>query len=236
MTEAKGNMYEDVTHTLNVITGSCSHGCPYCYMNKILGTQHRPLKFSESAIKENKGAGNTIFVGSSTDMWAADVSSEWIQRVLDDCDQYPNKYLFQSKNPARFLEFINHPVMSKSILVTTLESNRCYDEMGRAPAVEDRASAMNQIAEHGIKTAVTIEPIMAFDMQPMIDLVVKCRPLKVYIGKNTNRSVQLTEPTPEAVLDLALALKRKGIDVKFKKNIHSYIRDEFNRRKQQKSQ
>lgn len=49
------------------------------------------------------GEGNFIFVGSSTDEWAANVSSEWIEQVLDYCDGFDNRYLFQSKNPARFL-------------------------------------------------------------------------------------------------------------------------------------
>lgn len=46
-----------------------------------------------------------IYLGEgnfSTDEWAANVTSEWIEQVLDYCDGFDNRYLFQSKNPARF--------------------------------------------------------------------------------------------------------------------------------------
>ena len=61
---------------------------------------------------ESLGEGNFIFVGSSTDEWAANVPSEWIVQVLDYCDGFDNSYLFQSKNPARFLEYLDHPLLS----------------------------------------------------------------------------------------------------------------------------
>ncbi len=35
---------------------------------------------------ESLGEGNFIFVDSSTDEWAANVPSEWIEQILDYCD------------------------------------------------------------------------------------------------------------------------------------------------------
>ena len=69
---------------------------------------------------------NFIFVGSSIDMWAEDIPSHWIQMVLDYCDRSANKYLFQSKNPSRILDFIAHPVFHHSVVCTTIETNRFY--------------------------------------------------------------------------------------------------------------
>lgn len=72
----------------------------------------------------------------STDEWAANVPSEWIEQVLDYCDGFDNRYLFQSKNPPRFLEYLGHPVMKKSVLCTTIETNRFYpDIMRNAPTL-----------------------------------------------------------------------------------------------------
>ena len=82
--------------------------------------------------------GNFIFVGSSTEEWAANVPAEWIEQVLDYCDGFDNRYLFQSKNPARFLEYLDHPVMRKSVLCTTIETNRFYpDIMRNAPVPQE---------------------------------------------------------------------------------------------------
>lgn len=235
MNRSKGNMYENVTHTHNEISGSCMHACTYCYMKAISGINERPLVFRESANKEDLGSGNFIFVGSSIDMWAEDIPSEWIRKVLDHCQTYENDYLFQSKNPARFLEFKDHPVMQRATLLTTIETNRWYDAMGKAPRVEERAEAMSQLAAEGFKTGVTIEPVMAFDYGEMLKLVTKCSPSIVYVGKNTYKPVLLEEPTPKEVIDLCLDLKREGCSVRLKKNITSYVRQEFILRKSQKS-
>jgi DNA repair photolyase len=140
-------------------------------------------------------------------MWAANVPSEWIVRVLDRCDEFDNHYLFQSKDPSRFLEFIDHPVMSKSVLSTTIETNRWYPVMNNAPHPNDRASAMAAVAAHGVPTMVTIEPAMAFDQDELVAMIRACNPTQVNIGRNTNRQVQLTEPTRAEVQALIAELK-----------------------------
>lgn len=55
----------------------CEHSCAYCFMkrNRLLP----PLRLE---LKVNLGEGNFIFVGSSTDEWAANVPSEWIGNLV----------------------------------------------------------------------------------------------------------------------------------------------------------
>ena len=106
-------MYAFVSHTYNPMKGECEHSCAYCFMRRKLLLP--PLRLELKELKVNLGKGNFIFVGSSTDEWAANVPSEWIEQILDYCDGFDNKYLFQSKNPARFLKYLEHPVMKKSV-------------------------------------------------------------------------------------------------------------------------
>lgn len=124
LNKSTGNMYAFVSHTYNPMKGECEHSCPYCFMKgkRLLP----PLRLELKELKVNLGEGNFIFVGSSTDEWAANVPSEWIEQVLDYCDGFDNSYLFQSKNPARFLEYLDHPVMRKSVLCTTIEGFFCH--------------------------------------------------------------------------------------------------------------
>ena len=202
-------MFGFVNYTWNAIKGLCLHACLYCFM---LALDHRfnnlgVLRLDEKEFCVNLGKDNFIFVGSSTDMWAANVPSEWIVRVLDRCDEFDNHYLFQSKDPSRFLEFIDHPVMSKSVLSTTIETNRWYPVMNNAPHPNDRASAMAAVAAHGVPTMVTIEPAMAFDQDELVAMIRACNPTQVNIGRNTNRQVQLTEPTRAEVQALIAELK-----------------------------
>lgn len=154
-----------------------------------------------------------LFIGSSTDMFAEDIPSEWIAIVLDYCYQnrnmlLPNAYLLQSKNPKRFLEFINHPIMERVVFCTTIETNRFYPEiMNKAPRIEERVEAMEKIARLGRPTMVTAEPLMRFDREEMVSFIRRCNPKLVNIGRNSCRRIILPEPTQEEVQQLIAELK-----------------------------
>ena len=203
-------MFGFVNYTFNFIKGLCLHACLYCFMIalNIRFDKWGDIRLDEKELRVNLGSDNFIFVGSSTDMWAANVPSEWIVRVLDRCDEFDNRYLFQSKDPARFLEFIDHPVMSKSVLSTTIETNRWYpDVMNKAPHPNDRANAMAAVAAHGVTTMVTIEPAMDFDHDALVAMIRACKPTQVNLGRNTVRTVPVPEPSRNQVQTLIAELK-----------------------------
>lgn len=217
-----GNMYEFITHTWNPIKGRCSHDCAYCYMKQITPNANPPI-LVDYELNTDLGNGNFIFIGSSTDMFADDIPSEWIKIVLDYCSwQYnkgkKNKFLLQSKNPKRFLEFINHPIVKCCEFGTTIESNRFYPGIMRnAPRIEERVDAMEEIAKQGFNTIVTAEPLMQFDLDDMLQDIHKCQPILVNIGRNTSNNVKLPEPTLEEVKLLVNGLK-EFTEVHIKKN------------------
>ena len=207
-------MYEWVTHTWNTVKGKCPHGCHYCYMKR--WGEQKPVRFDAKELKVNVGVGNFVFVGSSCDMFAQDIPTSWICQTLNHCAKYPqNKYLFQSKNPHRFANF--HEIKPNIILGTTIETNRIYPQMGKTPSPENRAGWMN-ILSKDFKTMVTIEPIMDFDIEDLVDTVTACRPNWVNIGANTNRKIKLVEPAPSKVIDLIDTLKSIS-EVKVKPNL-----------------
>jgi len=203
--ESKGNMYSWITHTWNPIKGECPHNCTYCYMKR-WGKQ-KPVHFDEEELRVNIGTGNFIFVGSSCDIFADEISSIWITDTLKKCDFFTgNRYLFQSKNPRRFMEFINYfPDGRRTRLCTTIESNRRYHQMGLSPIPEMRADAMFHI--EGFKKYVTIEPIMDFDLAPLVDMIWMCKPIQVNIGADSGNN-NLPEPSKEKILELIDELKK----------------------------
>lgn len=68
------------------------------------------------------------------------------------------------QEPQEILEFINHPIMERVVFCTTIETNRFYPEiMNKAPRIEERVEAMEEIARLGRPTMVTAEPLMQFD-------------------------------------------------------------------------
>lgn len=216
LNESKGNMYEFVTHTWNAIKGECEHDCSYCFMKR--WGRLRQVRLEESEFRTNLGQGNFIFVGSSTDDFAENIPSEWIVRMLNFCDCFDNRYLFQSKNPGRMLEFIGHPVFRRAVVCTTIETNRYYPEVMRnSPPTQVRAEAMSKIASLGIPTFVTCEPLMDFDLPELVGMLHQCRPQQVNIGRNSRREVQLPEPDILHVWKLIDEVK-KFSKVEVKKN------------------
>ena len=222
LNKSKGNMYPWITDTWNTIKGKCYHDCYYCYM-KAWGNL-KNVRFDESELKTDLGSKNFIFVGSSCDMWANDIPNEWIKRTLKHCEGFDSKYLFQTKNPSRILDFIDACVITdKSVVCTTIESNRFYEKyMGNSPDLWLRASEMNELAHVGIKTYVTIEPIMDFDLDKMLHYIETCLPEQVNVGADS-KGHNLPEPPKEKILELINELE-KFTKVKQKSNLKRLLK------------
>ena len=154
-------MYEFVTHTWNPIKGRCYHDCAYCYMKTIVPNP-QPIHLDESELNGIFSENQFIFIGSSTDVFASDVPSEWISAILDFCVEdtshqngIKTRFLLQTKNPARILGFTDHPLFKsgQAVACTTIETNRHYSEtMNNAPTPKERDEAMSNIAERVINT------------------------------------------------------------------------------------
>lgn len=202
--ESKGNMYTWVTHTWNTVKGECPHGCTYCYMKR-WGKQ-KPVRFDENELKTDLGKGNTIFVGSSCDMFADDIPENWILKTLSKCYDYnTNKYLFQSKNPERILKF-NHHVFRQSAICTTIESDSYFPNiMDKSPHPMQRSLAMAEISKF-VDTYITIEPILDFNLEHFIKMIKRCNPKQVNIGADSGNN-NLPEPSKEKILALIEELK-----------------------------
>jgi len=208
-----GNMYDFVTHTWNPIKGKCMHDCKYCYMKK--WGNLKPIRLDENEMKTDLGKGNYIFVGSSTDMFAENIPKEWIADIIYFCEGYDNTYLFQSKNPARFLDF---EFPEKTILATTIESNRDYPEISKAPKITDRVDAMISLACQDFKTMVTIEPVLDFDVDVLVGIIECIDPDFINLGADSGGH-NLPEPTYGKLLELIAR-----VDIKQKKNLKRLMR------------
>lgn len=108
----------------NPATG-CLHGCEYCYARDIACNKKFkagfPNKFEPTFLPDRLAAPkNThltkedaktegmrrVFVCSMADLFGAWVPPEWIQQVIDACEENQQwDFLFLTKNPKRYLEF-----------------------------------------------------------------------------------------------------------------------------------
>ena len=89
---------------------------------------------------------------------------------------------------------------SNVIVGTTIETNRDTQKISKAPPPFNRYIDLNALS---CRNAVTIEPIMNFDFEVMLDWLWALNPEIVWIGYNNYpKSVHLEEPTLEKTNNL----------------------------------
>jgi len=218
MNKSAGNMYPWVDFTWNPVGGSCPHNCIYCYIKssffKNLGKYQGRVRLCSDEFKP-LGKGRTIFVCSAIDLFANDVPDRIIMAVLNFCKKYDNTYLFQSKNPRRFLRF-KKLFPRKVILGTTVETNRAY-KLSNAPPPVERVVSLSLLSTLGFRTMVSIEPIVNFDPPIMVAWIKSIKPEFISIGADS-KGFNLPEPKKDKVEDLINELS-KFTEVKVKNNL-----------------
>lgn len=156
-----------------------------------------------------------IFVVAHGDLFGQWVPADFIKRVLAACcdaqkTMVPKEiWFFETKNPARYTEFIDH-FPQNSVLSTTIETNRIYDEKirGYTPTPQQRFEAMLQIVANTLfSTHVSIEPILNFDLDTLAGWIRAIHPSKVAVGFDSLNN-HLPEPSKEKTETLITELRK----------------------------
>jgi DNA repair photolyase len=228
------NMYKDVDQRWNPLAGKCIHNCSYCYVNnwKHRSQKHMDKYNGEPTIWKNpfkaKFKGR-VFVCSMNDLFAENVPEEVIIKIIKYCSKFPDaEFLFQTKNTPRLEQFVRHandvpfPIFQfpeNSIFCTTIETNRIYPNI-----MKNTISPWSRIK--GIKNLlnvhITIEPILDFDCEELVEMIQVAKPLQVNIGADSKKN-NLPEPSKEKVIALINILKTMT-NVVIKDNLHRIIK------------
>ena len=224
LNKTKGNMFNFITHTWNPIKGACPFDCTYCFMKRWGDKRLKAPRLVKSEMKTDLEKNNFIFIGSSIDMFAPEIPEEWITHyVLTKAIGYENKYLLQSKNPMRYLKIHDDwLVPEKFILSTTLETNYYMPEIMRnSPPPIDRAVAMSRLPKE-YKRMVTIEPIMKFNLDELIKMIMLINPVQINIGADSCNK-KLPEPDPAELKYLIGVLENLDSNIHLKFNLKRII-------------
>jgi DNA repair photolyase len=229
LNKSTGNMYDWVSHTHTHLGGACPHACTYCSVNalkkypEVASKYSGPLRLIEKELEIRYGSGKEIFVENLNDLWAESVPSDYIRRVLNHCRQWPeNLYIFQTKNPARYLNF--EPEFPINVNIgCTIETNWETASLSKAPAPAMRVPAMQYLARR-FKTFVTVEPILDFDLAEFLAMLVSIRPAFVNVGADS-KGHKLPEPIARDVRDLIAGLLAEGIEVRGKHNLARILKE-----------
>jgi len=216
-------MYPWVTHMHSHLAGECPHKCGYCYVQRNrFGVHPRwkgEIRLIEDELKVNYGSGKTIFIEHMGDLFAEGFDPHYIELILAHCNKYPeNTYIFQTKDPERAHRMIRY-FPPKRMIGTTLETNRDYKDTN-APQPMYRYIGMLKFI--GVKTFVTIEPIMDFDLDRFVHWLKCLHPDFINIGADS-KGCNLPEPSPEKVKELINELQ-KFTEVRNKSNLNRILK------------
>jgi hypothetical protein len=181
----------------------CAEFTPHCHPERL-------FKIPNSEIVFVCGVGDISFCPPKF-TW------EIVRAVMWHSLTHPNTtYYLQSKRPEYFEQFI--PGLPNCIILgTTLETNRTqgYREVSLAPLPRERYRQFTAL-DHPRKY-ITIEPVMNFETDWFVQMLIETDPEHVWIGRNSRpKSVQLPEPSPEKVAELINRLRAVGIEVRTK--------------------
>lgn len=227
--KSAGNMYPWVTHTHCHLGGECPHKCVYCYVDnprwgrpaKYTGPlrlieKEFSVKYDKETLEKDGGKyPGVIFIENCNDLFAEEVPQHFINKAVHHCLRYPeNTFVFQTKNPARYLT-MDALFPENSIFGCTIETNRAIPEIGNAPSPAHRSRAMEQLTG---RKFITIEPIMDLDPEILANWIRAINPEFVNIGADS-KSRRLPEPKPGKVRHLIALIEKAGIEIREKHNL-----------------
>jgi DNA repair photolyase len=209
-------MFPFITTTWNPVGGECLHDCSYCWAKKLAKDRHMEKYIGTPTLNEREmqrkfKADDFVFVSDMCDLFGAWVPSETIQKVLDRCRfKLKTNFLFLTKNPGRYTEFLNTFLKFNATLGATVESD-CAQKFSKAPSPTDRLYAMYDL-EYPRKF-LSIEPIMAFNLVSFSDSIRNIPYLqKIAIGYD-NYFHNLPEPPLATTQKLIQWLRGWGYEV-----------------------
>lgn len=180
-------------------------GAPYPYGFE--PTLHRYRMNQPERVAEQQA----VFVCSMSDLFGKWVPLSWIREVLDACRRAPqHRYLFLTKNPARYLEL-------DKLSILPHEENFWY---GATVANREMAYTYTMSGTN-INTFWSMEPLM----EPVFMEEAESRPQWVILGAETGNRKDKVVPRREWVDQITAFCECYEIPVFYKDNLREYFPD-----------
>jgi len=157
-----------------------------------------------------------VFVAGNADI--AFCRPEFMRQMIGAIKNHRPKtrktYYLQSKRPECLQPFLKL-LTDDFLLLTTLETNRDegYQQVSKAPVPSERYRQF--LALDYPRKAVTVEPVMDFDVQVFADWLIRLKPEYVWLGYDSGKN-GLPEPTADKLVEFVRLLTKAGLRVKGK--------------------
>lgn len=214
------NMYHN-WETWNPFKG-CEYECNYCihsFQRQAKRQKHRCTACYEyrphfHAERLNKlPSSNNIFACGNGDI--AFCPEDQLEQIVAVIRKRADRtFLLQSKDPSTFARIMDIP--DNLILGTTIETDRedIYQGISKAPVPAKRIESFAKIDHH--RKMLTIEPIMVFTHDVMVQWVKDIDPELVWLGFETKKTPGIQSPTVSDAMKLCETLEAFGYTVKMK--------------------
>lgn len=191
-------MFDNITETWNPVVG-CLHNCTYCWARRLAETKLKNVERYRDGFKpklvekelNRRFYKQSVFVSDMGDLFGEWIPAKWIIEVIEAIKKSPtSNFLFLIKNPKKYHEFLGlYP--ENVILGATIETNRDYHVSG-SPSTAERYKWMKELPFKN--KVISVEPIMDFDFETMVQWIKEINPILVHIGYD-NYNNNLPEPS-----------------------------------------
>jgi len=203
--KAAGNMFDFITHIWNPVKGRCGYACSYCYVTRMFEkfkykVPDKPYLNEKEFV--NLGKDKFIFICDSLDLFHPDIKPEYISRIMEHMKLYPeNKYLFLTKNPRGYNNFLFSPDFDNVFLGATVESDLFHTKGTPAPSLRLGEIKRIKYLYNNVKTLISIEPIMDFNSDSFFSYLKLSNADFIIIGADSGNN-NLNEPIKEKLCKL----------------------------------
>jgi len=232
-------MFLKVTEVWNAIHG-CQHRCIYCWAERLVKTRLRnsarykhgfDYAVEPEELDRKFKPGGLVFV---TDM--GDLFGSWVPKYMIDITMEniranaKTNFLLQTKNPERYVGLLssNGEYFPENVyLGATIESNRDYPLLSKAPSQHFRYGFMGSPLLKPYRIFVSIEPILDFDLDDMLKWMNSLHPSVIEIGADNYKN-NLPEPSWDKVEQLTKSLRDICPEVNLKPGLDRLIEGKNN--------
>lgn len=209
----ESRMFPFITESkFNPLGGECKHNCygNRCWAKNLINRIHMKKYAGEPRIFDHElkrvfKPTDFVFVCDMCDLFGDWVPSKMIQRIVDYVNSSRSQFLFLTKNPKRYKEFIFDTNCTLGATIET-DNDLC---LSCAPSRRERIDAMKFLDFPN--KMLSIEPIMKFSPNFATEIIA-IRPDFVAVGYD-NYNLGLPEPALLTTEALILALESAGIKV-----------------------
>lgn len=202
--------------TWNPVTG-CLHGCEYCYARAmakrfpaVYPNGFEPMFYKDRLNQFDNCKGRNIFVCSMGDLFGDFIPDEWIEKVLDKCEQnQQHNYLFLTKNPERYWDILMGFRLPENAWLGTTVTGKTgkFKDLPRAEAVN---------------TFISVEPLL----NDIPDSEFERMPKWVIIGAETGRRKSKVIPKKEWIEKIVKNCRENNVPVFMKNSLIPIIGEE----------